>query len=257
MKGSSLAAALALAACGAGGDPPGAEQKGAAIDARALHERGILAARPHPPSRQTQARGRQPLVVGGEARGLLYLPSPRGRPPGLLLLLHGARGRARRIIARFEPAAEKLGLILVAPESSGMTWDIIESEAFGADVTAIDEALAAVFDRHAVDPERVAVGGFSDGASYALSLGLGNGQLFRAIIAYSPGFASSTRVAGRPRVFMSHGRRDSVLPIDRTSQRIAPMLERFGLDVRFVEFPGDHEIPDHILDAGLSLVAPR
>jgi phospholipase/carboxylesterase len=256
MKNLSLAAALTLAACGAG-EPPAAEQKGAAMDARALHERGILTVRPHAPSRPTSARGRQPLLVGGEERGLLYVPSPRDRPPGMLVLLHGARGRARRIIARFEPAAEKLGLILVAPESSGMTWDIIEREAFGPDVTAIDEVLAAVFDRHAVDPERVAVGGFSDGASYALSLGLGNGQLFRAIIAYSPGFASSTRVAGRPRVFVSHGRRDSVLPIDKTSQRIVPMLERFGLAVRYEEFPGDHEIPDRILDAGLSLVAPR
>jgi phospholipase/carboxylesterase len=256
MKGLSLAAALALTACGAG-DPPGAEQKGAAMDARALHQRGILTARPHPPSRPTQARGRQVLLVGAEARGLLFVPAPRAAPPGVLLLLHGARGRAERIIARFEPAAEKLGLLLVAPESSGLTWDLIEGKAFGADVTAIDEALAAVFDRHAVDGERVAVGGFSDGASYALSLGLGNGQLFRAIIAYSPGFASSARVAGRPRVFMSHGRRDSVLPIEKTSHRIAPMLERLGLDVRFVEFPGEHEIPDHILDAGLSLVAPR
>ena len=32
-------------------------------------------------------------------------------------------------------------------------------------------------DHHAVDPARIAVAGFSDGASYALSLGLTNGTL--------------------------------------------------------------------------------
>jgi phospholipase/carboxylesterase len=34
----------------------------------------------------------------------------------------------------------------------------------------------------------VALGGFSDGASYALSLDLTNGDLFASLIAFSPGF---------------------------------------------------------------------
>lgn len=39
----------------------------------------------------------------------------------------------------------------------------------------------------AIDPAHVAIGGFSDGASCALSLGLVNGDLFTHVMAFSPG----------------------------------------------------------------------
>ncbi len=261
-------ALVVLVGCGAGvGEPapdeasrkPSREPDRPGPDAQALHGRGVLMVMPHAPVRAASERGpgRVTLRVAGETRGLLYLPARRARPPGLLLLLHGARGGAEHIIERFEPAAERLGLILVAPESRGRTWDVIEGIAFGPDVAAIDEDLGAVFDEHEVDRERIAVGGFSDGGTYALSLGVGNGQLFRAIIAYSPGYIAAKRLAGRPRVFISHGRSDSVLPIDQTSRRIVPRLRGLGLDVRYVEFDGDHEVPEDIRAAGLALIAPR
>jgi len=40
----------------------------------------------------------------------------------------------------------------------------------------------------AADPARVTLGGFSDGATYALSIGLANGDLFPQVIGCSPGF---------------------------------------------------------------------
>lgn len=47
--------------------------------------------------------------------------------------------------------------------------------------------LLQVLSNYAVDTTRLGVGGFSDGASYALSLGLTNGDLFTHVIAFSPG----------------------------------------------------------------------
>ncbi|HKE20081.1 MAG TPA: hypothetical protein VKB80_34640 [Kofleriaceae bacterium] len=257
-------ALVVLVACGAGVGEPAPDEASRERDrpdpeAQAMHGSGVLLVRPHAPVRAASERGpgRVPLRVRGETRGLLYLPARRAHPPGLLLLLHGARGGAERIIERFEPAAERLGLLLVAPESRGRTWDVIEGKAFGPDVAAIDEDLGAVFDEREIDLGRLAVGGFSDGGTYALSLGVGNGQLFRAIIAFSPGYAVATRLAGRPRVFISHGTSDSVLPIDQTSRRIVPFLRGLGLDVRYVEFDGDHEVPEDIRSAGLALIPPR
>ncbi len=55
--------------------------------------------------------------------------------------------------------------------------------------------------------------GFSDGASYALSIGLTNGDLFTHVVAFSPGFASPVTYTGKPPVFVSHGTHDEVLPI--------------------------------------------
>lgn len=79
------------------------------------------------------------------------------------------------------------GAIIVSPQSRGSTWDGIR-EGFGGDVELIDKALHQIFRQYDIDRRRVAIGGFSDGASYALSLGLINGQLFSHIIAFSPAF---------------------------------------------------------------------
>src|SRR2546429_387045 len=67
------------------------------------------------------------------------------------------------------------------------TWDAI-TRSFGPDVDFINRALERVFDSVAIDPARVAVGGFSDGASYGISLGLINGDLFKRVSAFSAGF---------------------------------------------------------------------
>src|SRR5436190_993778 len=78
-------------------------------------------------------------------------------------------------------------------------------DGFGEDVAFLNRALESVFARLAVDPARVAIGGFSDGATYALSLGLANGDLFPRVVAFSPGFIISAPPHGRPRFFLSHG----------------------------------------------------
>jgi phospholipase/carboxylesterase len=91
----------------------------------------------------------------------------------------------------------------------------------------------------------VAAGGFSDGASYALSVGLGNGDLFTHVLAFSPGFMAPAVVVGEPRVYVSHGSRDEVLPIG-CSRRIVPELGRAGYDVRYHEFDGPHTVPEAV-----------
>ena len=145
-------------------------------------------------------------------------------------------------MALLRDAADTAGLVLLAPEARHSTWDLLVG-GFGPDVDRIDAVLGDTFARYAIDAARVAVGGFSDGASYALSLGLGNGDLFSHVIAFSPGFMAPPRTVGRPRCYVSHGTRDAVLPIARCSRRIVPALERAGHAVRFREFDGAHVVP--------------
>src|SRR5918995_968810 len=104
---------------------------------------------------------------------------------------------------------------------------------YGPDVAAIDRALEHVFSRCAVDPGRVAVGGYSDGASYALSLGIANGDLFTHVLAFSPGFMALAGQVSSPQIFVSHGTRDGWLPIESCSRRIVPRLEGAGYEVRY------------------------
>src|SRR5260221_14276362 len=112
-------------------------------------------------------------------------------------MLHGAGGSGEGVLRRVATAVDEAGIAVLAPDSRDSTWDAIR-DGFGPDVAFIDRALARVFDTVSVDPARIAVGGFSDGASYALSLGLVNGDLFRRVVAFSPGFIVAGPPQGRP-----------------------------------------------------------
>lgn len=168
------------------------------------------------------------------------------RPAPLAVVFHGAGGRPQDALNPFRSLADSTGTVLLAVASREYTWDVIVDE-YGPDVEAIDGALEEVFSRCALDPACLAVGGFSDGASYALSLGIINGDLFGRVLAFSPGFMAPTVRAGEPRFFVSHGTRDEVLPIDYCSRRIVPQLERLGYDVMYREFEGGHTVPPEIL----------
>jgi predicted esterase len=148
-----------------------------------------------------------------------------------------------------QPLAEQHGFALLAVSSRAATWDVVNGD-FGPDVEFIDRALTFAFDRCNVDPSRTGVEGFSDGASYALGLGLVNGDLFRRVIAFSPGFipAFDETVNGDPELFFSHGRQDTVLPIDCGSRRLTALLQADSYRVTLVEFDGIHTVPVEIAD---------
>ena len=100
-----------------------------------------------------------------------------------------------------------------------------------------------MFDRFTVDPKKIAVAGSSDGGCYALTLGLINGDLFGDILAFSPGFTTTREFVGQPRVYISHGTRDTILPFARTGQPLARQLEEARYDVRFDAFEGGRTDP--------------
>ena len=166
----------------------------------------------------------------------------------MALTLHGSKGDAQSGISHFLDLADEAGLVLLAPESRDpRDWDFVFPGYYGPDVEFIDRALGQTFDRIAVDAGRVAVEGFSDGASYAVSLGLANGDLFTHVIAFSPGLVDQVAQRGnKPSVFIAHGTRDERLPIDATSGRRVTRLERDGYEVRYLKFDGGHTVPPEI-----------
>jgi hypothetical protein len=133
---------------------------------------GRLLARPTPPT-GTAPVGLQPLGLSTKRDGLLYVPKnyQASRPAPLVVMLHGAGGDAHGGLTPFRNLADAAGLILLAPASRRETWDVLFGQ-YGPDITLIDQALAQTFSRYAVDPSRIAIEGFSDGASYALSVGI-------------------------------------------------------------------------------------
>lgn len=215
-----------------------------------------LTARPRATGSEAPTPGLWPLEVEDRRDALLYVPHtrPQHRPTPVLVFLHGAGGDAQGAFALLQQGAEQAGVALILPASRGRTWDVILG-GYGPDVRRLDRAIARAFARHLLDPDRLALGGFSDGASYALSVGLANGALFRHVLAFSPGFLAAAPPRGRPRIFVSHGRADDVLPIDPCSRRLVPVLRHAGYEVDYREFAGGHWVPADLALEALGALA--
>jgi phospholipase/carboxylesterase len=184
----------------------------------------------------------EPLGVGDIRDGVLYVPDTAERGAPIMVFLHGATGSGRAHLRPVLGAADRYGVILVAPDSrSGRTWDLITERRFGPDVAFLDEVLDTVVDRVDADTARLALSGVSDGASY----------VFSAVIAFSPGFLAVAERVGRPRVFVSHGAADPILPIDSSSRAFVPVLRDAGYDVMFREFEGGHTVPAPVADEAI------
>jgi phospholipase/carboxylesterase len=189
-----------------------------------------LVASPHRGTRTEAPTGLLQWPAAGEG-SLLYVPGsyrPR-RPMPFALTLHGCCSEARGGLNLWFRYARRRGIILMAPDGGG-SW---------GDPGEIDAGLQEAFKRYAVHPDHVAVVGFSAGASYALSLGLGNGDLFTHVVAHSPGGYSESGTRGQPEVFVAHGTDDRTLPV-QISRQLVPDLRHQGYDVRYLEFPAGH-----------------
>jgi phospholipase/carboxylesterase len=234
-------------------------------DARRVNE-PTLTARPRAAT-STASAGTRALQIGWTRDGVIRVPEDIRRPLPLVVLLHGASGSGQEFLESLAPAVTASGAVIIAPDSRGRTWDAMEVEAgtvldlftstrrfvgFGPDVAFIDQALEQVFSTIAIDPERIAVAGFSDGATYALSIGVANGDLFRKVVAFSPGFVLDTRKRAQPEIFVSHGQQDRILPIARASRRIVPALKQQRYRVTYREFEGGHYVPADIAREALA-----
>jgi len=192
--------------------------------------------------------GLYPLKIDTHRDGILYLPAGYrpAAPAPLVVVFHGAGGSGRSADYTF-PMADALGLIVLAPDSRDeRTWDLVLGE-IGPDVEFLGEALRQTMRRVAVDRSRLSLAGHSDGASYSLSFGIGSGDVFQRIIAFSPGVMTPVAAIGKPRLFISHGISDPIMPIDDTSRKFVPRLTNLGYDVTYREYEGRHGVTTPIV----------
>jgi|ERR1051326_515712 predicted esterase len=215
-----------------------------------------LHARPHtPPPTTIPSQKLERLGLANDRDGYYYVPPSAKTNAPLMLYLHGATGNGQRGISRWLTHADKTGVIVLAPDSREQTWGVVFGDEMD-DLAFIDRALNKIFAAYSIDANRIAATGFSDGGTAALSWGLMNGDLFSSIAAFSPGFLRLTgKPIGMPRVFVSHGLNDTILPIDKCGRRIAKTLMNAGYDVKFQVFDGDHEVPEAIRATAIQWVA--
>ena len=172
-------------------------------DARGSRLRRVRVQRPgrNRRGRRSTGRTRQPAVRPGRkrlpARRVPSCVSETAAPrvcasrPGEAASREGSSSPStvrvdprRRASYAFREAWNVPGLVLVAPAAVGSTWSALHREE-DLDLATVNRALAEAWRRCKIDRGRVAVGGFSDGATHALSIGLQNGAIFRSVLALS------------------------------------------------------------------------
>lgn len=216
-----------------------------------------------------QPQGPAPAIgisrLGEDA--LVFRPrSLQTGPAPLLVLFHGAGMTGRQMIDALAAEAERCACLLLAVKSEQATWDLITatrqaqraggrtsaSRLFGGDAGRVERAMSSVIGSRLVDRRRIALVGFSDGASYALSLGLANPALVRGVVAIAPGFhLEPTAIDPRQRLFVAHSPEDRVLSFANSRDGIFASLQRAGFAARFRAYSGGHSIDPEVVRKGL------
>lgn len=182
-------------------------------------------------------------ISDDERDATLYVP--KSYKPGvgmpIVMMLHGFLGSGEGSRAFF-PLAEEFGVIILAPESRSLTWGQ-GTPGFDEDVHYLGPAYRHVANVLDLDSTHVALGGVSDGAGYALSMGLAYGDSFNHIMVFSGGLMRPFRKQGKPRLFFAHGIDDHQMPIDLTARKYVPLLKAEGYDVTYHEYAGGHRPP--------------
>jgi phospholipase/carboxylesterase len=170
-------------------------------------------------------------------------------PMPLMLMLHGFSGSAGTARSAFA-IGEELGVLVLAPESRDTTWGQ-SAPGFDDDGKYIAAAIRYVDSFLYIDKTRVGIAGVSDGATYAMSMGLSYGNVFNHVMGFSEGIIKPFRKEGKPMVYIAHGVSDVQMPIDRTSRKLVPELKSEGYDVTYHEYDGGHGAPQALIREGM------
>lgn len=198
----------------------------------------------------------------------------REEPEGALVLLHG-RGTDEHdlfpLLDMLDPERRLLGATARGPLSlppGGAHWYVVrrigypDRETFQATYPLLTGWLDDLLARHEVAPERVVLGGFSQGAVMSYAVGLGAGRPRPAGIVALSGFVPSVDgfelgdPSGLP-VAIGHGTHDPVIPVE-FGREARDRLTEAGAEVTWRESPMAHqidpsflrELPDWISAAG-------
>jgi phospholipase/carboxylesterase len=113
----------------------------------------------------------------------------------------------------------------------------------------LDELVA----RYAIDPSKLVLGGFSQGAMLSLDVALHRERVPAGLVLMSGTLLAESewrplmkKLAGVP-VFQSHGRHDMLLPFS-IAELLRDALVEAGAQLAWKHFPGGHEIPPPVLE---------
>ena len=192
--------------------------------------------------------------------------------PWLLVLMHGVGSNEQDLFGLAPQVPERFHVLsLRAPFRMGPgshAWFDFSIEPNGErTINEVQEAqsralvartVESAAEQLGIPPERVVVGGFSQGGIMALSLLLTQPALLQAAMVWHsrllpqvvPLAAPADALRGK-QMWLSHGTHDNVIPLAH-AQAIAQHMGPLPVAVTYREFPGAHEIRPAELSATVS-----
>lgn len=185
----------------------------------------------------------------GPGRAVLLTPEeidPSRRYP-LFTVLHGAGRQDELLVKASRDEPERRDAFFLVPRSIAPTWDLIAGTGSG-DLEFLEYAWDLIDRRYPIDPARKGLIGYSDGASYALSVGLSNPQYFSAIMVWAAGFVvlepDTLELPHRkPRLYLEYGTHDPLFPFEQIAVPMRDNLQRAGYEVTFSADEGGKHWP--------------
>jgi len=168
-----------------------------------------------------------------------YLLTPPALDPEraypLITVLHGAGRQDEMLSQAYRGEAAARDALFLVPRSTQTTWDLLVGGA-PEDLDFLARLHVEIYRRVRVDPARQALIGYSDGASYALAVGLSNPRTFAAVMGWAAGFVAIDQSAiapddPKPRVLLEHGTHDTVFPFEVVCRPNVELLRGLGYDV--------------------------
>jgi phospholipase/carboxylesterase len=198
----------------------------------------VMRAEPQRPEPgRASAGGGVVTISNGPTQGYILLPDvvDPDRSYPLLTVLHGAGRQDEMLVRAYRDEPERRQAAFFIPRSTSPTWDLIVGED-RCDLDFLEHAYAEIYRRVPVDHARQALIGYSDGASYALAIGLSNPRLFSAIMGWAAGFvvfdpAGIAPDDPKPRILLEHGTHDPVFPLEQIAVRNCAILRQLGYEV--------------------------
>ena len=192
--------------------------------------------------------------------------------PWLLVLMHGVGSNEQDLFGLAPYIAPQFAVLsLRAPYTLGpgaFSWfDFAIEPGGGRRIDAAEEAasraqlaevLQSASQQLGIPPERVVVGGFSQGGIMALSLLLTRPELMDAAMVWHSRMleqvvaahsATASALQGK-KLWLSHGTHDDVIPLAQ-AQAIARHVQALPVALTYREFAGAHELPQDELVATL------
>jgi predicted esterase len=201
-------------------------------------------------------------------QAIVSIGTPLADAAGVLILLHGRGGTAEDILGLGEAIAPE-NWAMLAPQASGNSWypfsflapreqnEPYLTSALGRVQAAVDTAVAA-----GIAAEKIAIGGFSQGACLAAEFVGRNPHRYAALLAFTGGLIGppgapiklTGDLAGTP-VLLSSGDPDPHVPWARVQQS-AELLQQIGGRVTIRRYPGrPHSVVSEELRSASDLLA--